>query len=355
MIRPRRPFSSRRGVFPLALVLGCALLVPPPAWASPRPAGQGSLPELVIQDDLGRSRRISASPTRVVVLGGFAAETLCALGLGERIVARSEWVTWPPAAAEKPSLGSHLQPNLELLAALGPELVIADPHFYSGIAARMEQIGAPVLFLKGYDLSDLRPAVLKLGRIFDRTNRAERLVSFAEKHLALVKGRLSGLPRAARPKAFYGFGKEVFFTYSDKSRHPHLLRLAGGENVAAGLPAAVSLVSPEWLVAADPQVMVLSARLQNLGFRVADRPHMAALWQRMAGRPGLRGLACVRQGRFHIINSRLVYGPRAAIGLLHLAKWLNPEVFADLSPEKIHAEFLAEFYNLPLSGAYVYP
>jgi len=355
LTRPHRSFSPIRGAFILAMVLGCVLLLQSPGWSSTRPAGQGARPELVIQDDLGRSRRIPASPGRVVALGGFAAETLSALGQGGRIVARSEWVTWPPIAAEKPSLGSHLQPNLELLAALRPDLIIADLHFYSSTAARMEKVGAPVLFLQGYKLGDLRPAVLKLGRIFDRMDRAQRLVSFTEKYLSLVRNRLSGLPRTAKPKAFYGFGQEAFFTYSDKSSHPHLLRLAGGENVAADLPAAVSLVSPEWLVAADPQVMVLSARLRNLGFRVADRPYMALLWQRMAGRPGLRGLTCVRQGRFHLINSRLVYGPRAVIGLLHLAKWLHPALFASLAPEKIHAEFLAEFYNLPLTGAYVYP
>lgn len=327
----------------IVLLLAALLALAVPA----RAAGQ------TVTDTLGRQRQVPLPLTRVVALGVFAGEALCALGAGQAIVGRSQWVVWPPALRRLPSLGQPEQINLELLLELRPQAVIADSHFL-GAARVIEAAGIPMLFIDGFHLADVSPGLKLLGRWFNRQQRAERLARFLDQREHMIRSRVAGLSQDQRPLVFSGFGRGILRTYSDLAGE-HLLTVAGGRNLAGGLPVMIPRISVEWLLQQDPDFVLLTADLNQTGFQAVERSRLAVLWQEAASRPGIRRLRAVKEHHLYIYDGRLGYGLRSIIKALYMAKWFHPDLFKDLDPAAEHRRLVAGFFGLELQGAFVYP
>ena len=63
----------------------------------------------------------------------------------------------------------------------------------------------------------------------------------------------------------------------------------------------------------------------------------------------------LKDGQVYVVSIEIYTGPRAPVGVLYFAKWLYPQLFADLDPEAVHREFLSRFHGLEAKGAWVYP
>ena len=302
---------------------------------------------------MGWERTIKRPIRRAMVLGGAATETVWALGAGDRIIARSDWTNWPPALESRPSIGSVVTPNLELIWKLKPDLIIADTHFYN-TAAKMESLGIPVVFMNGYFQGQVRSLVQALARLFDQEDRGRELNGFLDRQLRLLDMRLGDLAPEERPRVFLGSGRQLYFTSNDK-RGRQIIPLAGGRNISDSLPLPYQRVSAEWIVDQAPDHLALSADLTGVGFKVPDREYMAALRQEAMNRPGVRGLKCMTQGRFYLYNSRIGYGLRTLIGALHLARAFHPDRMAGVDPRAIHQEMLTRFFGLEMDGTYFLP
>jgi len=95
------------------------------------------------------------------------------------------------------------------------------------------------------------------------------------------------------------------------------------------------------------------------GYQAENGSLLKAYWDGIKGAPGLSLVDAVKEDRVYIISGDFSLGPQMTIGTVVVAKWLYPELFADLDPEAIHQEFLREFmhvdYDLAEHGAFVYP
>jgi len=309
---------------------------------------------IVIIDEMGRKVEVPCPPERIVVLGGAAMEIIHVLGCGEKIVGRSDWAVFPPYMREKPSIGSCAQPGMEVLWNLKPDIVIADTHFW-GSVSRIQALGIPMIFIKGYELATIEPSIRKLGKIFKREERAEEYIEFIKKYTDLIRKQIGKLGQEEKPTAFWGYGYDGYQTSSNKAKKKVLQENAGGINIAADLPVPWAVVSTEWLVEKDPDFFFLAANLKKTGYQVADLKLMRSLWEDLVHRPGIRKLSCVRKKRVYIVNSHIGCGPRAVIGALYLAKLFYPELFKEIDPASVHKEMLKRFYGLELEGAYIYP
>jgi iron complex transport system substrate-binding protein len=344
----------------LALLLLCLLVLPAcdnttDSKARSRfavPAKPDAETRLFI-DDLGRTRKIPKDIKRLVVLSGPAVEVAFALGRGGDIVARSEWATWPPAMQKLPSLGSIIRPNQELIWELKPDVIVADMHFMKS-AAFMERMGVPVLFLSAVHIKEIPRLIKRMGKLLKQPTRAGRLMQFVRDHLEMITRPLAKLEPGQKPLVFHGSGRQLYFTSSSKYGR-RVTDVAGAKNIANSLPLYWQRVSPEWVVKKNPDFMVLSPNLARYDFKVPSQKIMAEQWCDSASRPGIRSLELVRKGRLIMLNSRLGYGLRAFLGAVYLAKRFHPELFPDLDPHKVHAEFLQRFFDLELEGSYVYP
>lgn len=239
------------------------------------------------------SGRPAAGPTqRIVSLLPSFTEILFAIGAGDRVVGRTTWCDYPPAALAVPSVGDGMPPNIEAVAARRPDLVVlynAGPNVTA--AQQLERMGIKTVLLDLNRLEDLGPATRTLGRLTGREEQAESL--------AIVMDSLSGRPPPPstaslafvvwdNPPIIIGRG-----SYLDQ-----LAALAGARNVFADISAPSAQVSLETIAARDPQwIAVLSDSGAIPGFarkqewravRAVRERHFLLLKGSLFGRPGPR-------------------------------------------------------------------
>ena len=234
------PATAPRGaeVPKRALVLLLALAA---ACAGGGDAGPAPLPE--------------TPPERVVVLGPSTAANLEALGLFDRVAAVSDWCA-VPAAAGRPRVGGQLDPDLEAIAALGPDLLLTQGRI-PVLEDWCRRNGIPLHAFKTQGWEDWEEEVFFLGRLFGRPGRAADLVQEARAELALVSLEAVSPPRRALlvasrdPSAIRGL-----LVAGGGSFLQPLLEHAGGLNVFGDDPRDWFDLDEETLVRAAPEVIL---------------------------------------------------------------------------------------------------
>jgi len=115
---------------------------------------------------------------RIVSLLPSFTEILFAIGAGERLVGRTTWCDYPPAASDVPSVGDGMPPNVEAVAARKPDLVVL---YNSGpnvtAAQQLERLGIQTVLLELNRLEDLGPATRRLGQLTGLRHAADSLAA----------------------------------------------------------------------------------------------------------------------------------------------------------------------------------
>ncbi len=249
----------------------------------------------------GPSGRPAGGPSRRIVslLPSFT-EILFAIGAGDRIVGRTTWCDYPPAALAIPSVGDGIPPNIEAVAARKPDLVVL---YNSGpnvtAALQLERIGIRTVLLDLNRLEDLGPATRTLGRLTGLEQRAESVVSAMERLL------LQPPPPPTATIAFVVWDNPPIIigrgSYLDQ-----LATLAGARNVFHDVAQPSSQVSLETIAARDPQWVAV---LSDSGVPPA-----------FARRREWRAVRAVREGHFLLLPGSLFgrAGPRSGEAVTEL-------------------------------------
>jgi iron complex transport system substrate-binding protein len=227
---------------------------------------------VVLVDAAGRTHDVARPPARIVSLVPSATAVLLALGADDRLVARTDFDT-AQALAALPSVGGGLQPNLEVLLSLRPDLVIrfegpSDP----GTPEQLERVGIAHFAVRPDGIDDVRRIIGEMGALIGRTRAADSLVADIDGTLAAVQARVSSLPPVRT--AFVMGGTPPWVAGAGTFIH-ELIRIAGGVNVFADLRELYAPVGPEELVARGADVYLLlkgtdlDARLSR-GMRVQE-------------------------------------------------------------------------------------
>jgi len=312
-------------------------------------------PMVTIVDEAGRYVEVPCPAQRIVSLNSYAAEVLYALGAGDRIIARSKYCVFPPAVKEKVNLGSSTSPNMELLLEQRPDVVIANLWLKQELRETIEKAGIPVVLFNAWKIDPLRLMVKNLGLMLDKRARAEELLEFIDRYLDLVKARTRKLKVEEKPLVFYESFKPYSTVSSGTASHD-LITLAGGINVAAGEPIRYPVVSAEWVLERNPEIIVHSASSKELGYKaIPTAEDMRAIRSEVMTRKGLSLVRAVKNGKVYVINMKVTTGPRVVVGLTYYAKWFHPDLFQDIDPTAIHKELLERFYGLKLEGVFGYP
>lgn len=271
------------------------------------------LAQTTVVDDLGREVTLDAAPTRIVSLLPSHTETVCALGACDLIVGLDRHSN-VAAAPEVPRLGDPFAPDVEGIVALEPDLVLLDE--YSGLHQALESLGLVVFAGSPQTVAETYAYFEQMGALLGREDEAAALAASVADELAAVAARLAD---AARPTVFVEIDPTPF-TAGPGSYVDDLLRAAGGENVVPAELGAFPQVDPEFVVAQDPQVILLL----DAPFGVTARD--------VAARPGWSGLAAVRDGRVVELTVEQAdalsrAGPRLGEAVRLLAAILHPELF----------------------------
>jgi iron complex transport system substrate-binding protein len=262
-----------------------------------------------VLDDRGQEVSLNASPRRIISLYGGITEILQALGAGPRIVARTRGDETLP---DLPTVGTHLQPNLEMILALNPDLVLQGG-VKKGLLGvkRLEQEGVPVAVFAPRDFSGLFTTIKRLGQLTGTDDLAGVLVRDMEDRLQEVARKVSGRPR---PKVFFEVRYHNLLAAGQGSLVNDIIIRAGGQNIVTASQKLVSF-SLETLIKEDPAVYIIQKGPMNRSPQdIKARPHYELL-------------QAVKGGRVLVVEESLFSrpGPRSVEAVELLTRFLHPD------------------------------
>jgi iron complex transport system substrate-binding protein len=264
------------------------------------------LPRLLVL--LFTAYTLLAEPKRIVSTVPGLTEILFALGLGDRVVGVSEYCRYPAAALTKPKVGSFLQPNLETIAAMRPDLVLIIKNPVR-LRQRLEGVGLRVEELDLETLPGILAAIDRLGVETQREPQAAKLRANLERRLAAVKAKVTQRRRVTFLVGRTPQRLEGMVAVGPKSYLDELMKASGGDNIFADSPAMYPKISVEQLLARDPEVIFEMGDAVHEGIAQNKyREDVLSVWTRM---PTLRA---VRTKKVFPLNDDIyvVPGPRFA-------------------------------------------
>ena len=290
----RRFSHSLRITLALIMVLACA---------------PGVQAEVSVTDDLGRMVRLEHPAESVIALYGAFNEMLAAMGREDLIAARTRADTLPPSILDKPVIGTHLRPNVELVAGLAPDLVVQ----YGGrksagtAVADIRRKGIPVAVFTPASFSGLFSVIRRLGVLTGSEDRAEALAQSLENRLDAVSASIPA--NAPRPRTFFEIRYPNLLGAGQKSMVSEVISRAGGVNCLEN-PERIVRLNEEELVRLDPEVYLVQRGPMNKNpVPPKDRPHF-------------RTIDAVRAGRVFFVDEQIFSrpGPRSVDAVEQLAR-----------------------------------
>lgn len=263
-----------------------------------------------------------AAPARIVSTAPSITQILYALGLGDRVAAVTTFCRYPPEAARKPKIGDYLRPNLELILAARPDLVIVER---TGVKPPLERGHARLRILEVDDgtLAGIFDSIERIGRAAGVPDRAATLNQRLRAELDALAREHGAKPR---PRAMIVLGRtpgrlEGLVVAGRGSYLDELIRLAGGRNIFSDTVSAYSRVPLEEVLARDPEVILDLGEMDDGGVLTPGRRRaILELWRTQPR------LSAVRAGRVFAESADLfvVPGPRVAEAARALARMFHP-------------------------------
>lgn len=226
----------------------------------------------------GIAHAAAGATPRVVTLAPHLAELVCAAAGCEALVGISAFTDSPPEARQKPVVGDALSVNAEALLALRPDLVLSwEGGTASAILDRVKQLGVQVRPVRIERLDDVARELEQLGAVLGSHERAHAAALRYRQRLSALAEQQRGKRRL---KVLFQIEGQPAYTVNARSPVSEVIRLCGGSNVFADLPALAAPVSDEALLARAPDVVLYGRR---------DQAAVAATWSRLnpARRPVL--------------------------------------------------------------------
>jgi iron complex transport system substrate-binding protein len=305
--------------------------------SAPAPAQAPAMREVV--DESGRTVRVPQLPSRIVSLAPSLTETLYALGVQDRLVGDTDYCDYPPDAQKKRKVGGIVNPNLEEIAALHPDLVLVTKEINRLETVRaLDTLGIPAYATHARNVDDILSTTQKLADLLGVPEAGKSLAADLQARLAALHARLEALPPS----------RVLFIVWT----HP---LISVGENTfiadALRKADATSIVdaTQDW-----PQMNLEEVvRLQPdyLVFAASHSESAARDFEALSVLPGWKLLDAVRNRRFAIISEAVNRpAPRIVSAIEDLARQLHPTAFQDSPAPERPATPVTPPPNPPVTG-----
>jgi len=264
------------------------------------------IPTRPMADGLGRTVNVPVELKRVVSLAPNITENIFAVGAGERLVGVTTFCNYPEAARSIAKIGDTMNPNLETIVALKPDVVfVSTDSQIEAFTRTLTDNGIAVFVMNPKSLDDVFANLKQLGGMFGTQQTSIPLVKSLTERAEAVKKRDGQTP----PKVFVQISKEPLFTIGTDSFLTEIIRRADGESVTANVPTAYPKLSKETALALDPDVIILSESDDN------REPNEV-----------FKNSPAIRNKRVISINADLISrpGPRLVDALEQIAPGLRP-------------------------------
>jgi iron complex transport system substrate-binding protein len=260
-------------------------------------------------------------PQRIISVIPAVTEMLFAIGAGPQVVGVGSFDDYPAEVRKLPRVGALIDPDLERIIALKPDLVVVYAT-QSDLQKQLERAKIPAFRYEHAGLADIAITIRQLGARIGRNAEAAEVTRQIEQALDRIRHRTAG---RSRPRTMLVFGREALalrgiYASGGVGFLHDMLAIAGGENVFADVDRQSIQATTELVLARKPEVIL---ELRGTDMPAGRRRKELAVWETLSAVPA------VKSGRVIFITDprTVVPGPRVAEGTELLARALHPEAF----------------------------
>ena len=266
----------------------------------------------MVKDQTGRMVNVPENPLRLVSLAPNITEIVYALGLGDELVGDTDNCDFPPEAKSKPHVGTMVNPSLERIVALKPDLALGTPEANRRETAdQLERLGIPVYGVTASTLHGTVASIEDLGKVLGRAAEATRLVAQMQARIDRVENRIKAQPE---PRVLFVVWYRPLITVGPHTFIADVIRAAGGIPIGADLKGEWPRLTLEELLPLNPDV-ILFPKTESFSPSLTE----------FSGLPGWKDLGAVKDGRMFFVSETIERaGPRLVDALEELANILHP-------------------------------
>lgn len=261
-------------------------------------------------------------PLRIVSTAPSITEILYALGIGDRVVGVSDFCDYPPEASKKPKVGGVVNPNVEAIIALEPDLVFGLPNAaHENLYRSLRQIGIKMRAMPNDTIEDLYAMIRTIGKETGTSEQAEAMVERLQTKFLEINEKVAGQPKQ---KVMFVVGVDPLFVAGKGTFINELIGIAGGENIAGDSLTKYPQLGIEEVVSKAPDVILYTSL--NFELTGEQKDQAKKIWSAYSSIPA------VKNGRICGLVADLVTlpGPRLEIGIEEMARSIHPEVFSHM-------------------------
>ncbi len=278
--------------------------------------------ERIFTDEMGRQVKIHYPAKRIVSLAPSITEILFALGLDEEVAAITNFCDYPEAVLSKPRIGGFVNPDIEKIVSLKPDLIIGirDGNRMDTIH-RLNDSGFPVYLIdpKGFD--GVMRTIKNIGDVVAREKESKKMM----KEMVNKRENIVGLTQSlSKPKVFFQLGDAPMVTVGKGTLADDLIRLAGGRSISEDESVSYPVYSIETVLLKAPEIIIMTSMDSR-----KNSSHLVKKWE------SWKSIPAVRMNMIYVIDSNLVDRPTPRIveGLEALVRVIHPEIFMGRSPQ----------------------
>ncbi len=271
-----------------------------------------------VTDELGRIIRLPQTIHRIVSLAPNLTETVYALGLQDRLVGDTDYCDFPPEAQQKPKVGGAINPSLETIASLHPDLVLVTKNLNRlETVNALDSLGIPSYATDPHTVEAIIASTERLADLLGAPETGTSLGKDMERRIAAIKDRVTSLPPR---RVLFVVWTEPLISIGNNTFIADALQHAGAVSVIDSSQAWPQ-INLEEIVHLQPEFLVFAESHPDYAAHTADT---------LADRPGWRVLDAVKHRRFAVISDAVNRpAPRIASAIEDLARQLHPEAFAE--------------------------
>ena len=276
------------------------------------------------KDDLGRAVSAPSPARRVVALSPSIVELMYAVGATP--VGRPSSAEYPEAAKSLPAFGTSYQPNFEEIAAMRPDLIIADAIIHEPMINDLARLGVPVFAVRVGSFDEVVHGLRVVGALTGNREAGEREAKALETKLTEIKAKLP--TTGPNVLVLVAAGQGQFIAARDNSYLVDVLKKLGARNLVSSEPESFRFqgftdYSQERIVEKNPDLIITAS--------IGGPPGTPKTSDLLKGSPIFSSLKAVREGRVYEVDANIYIqsaGPRLSLILDELPRVLYPNVFA---------------------------
>jgi len=256
------------------------------------------------------------TPGRIISLAPAITEELYLLGVQDNLLGVTTYCDYPEEAKKKEKIGTYLEPNIEKIVRLKPDIILASKEGQKKeIVLRMKSYGLKVYALEPCNnFKEISEQFLLLGKLLGKEKKAIDILSALNERTTRLTNKTK---KSVKVKVFWQLGAEPLMTISKNTFIDEMITLAGGQNIAHEGPLRYPRFNKEEVLRQNPDVIILVA----MGAVTETEKKQ---WQKYSD------LKAVKNSRIFVIDTRITCNPTPvnfveAIEIV--SKLLHPELF----------------------------